>query len=400
MKTVKFFAVVLAAAAVSLTACKKDDPKGPDLDALPNGFYVAEQGADLAEVNAMEQGINEADAQTARQGMYEKYIILEAGKKYEFVNKKGDVRDHYGVENLEYGDSLIATDNKDIAGYKGSLVADKTVEVTETNLYHIVLDFDEDGKLADVGGAQCIIVPVEWGIRGVMNSWGFTAATKNGNSYEFKNFECTNSGEFKWAHNNCWKINLDIANLVKANTNLGNDAAVAGEPFAGLKVGGPNFAIERAVYDLVLTYVGPAATIVESFEMKMEKVDELPILDPKTFVVGLSGDVVACGWNDPSGDALAVLNEAECKVSDEETKAGTYVYDIDNVAMTVAKDGFKVRYNGGWYGADSKILTIEGETFGGTGNFTISADANYRVKITAEWDGQQATSLKAVFTKL
>ena len=120
MKKLRFFAVVLAAAAVSLTACKKDDPKGPDLDALPNGFYVAEQGADLAEVNAMDQGINEVD-QSARQGMYEKYIILEPGKKYEFVNKKGDVRDHYGVENLEYGDSLIVTDNKNIAGYKGSL---------------------------------------------------------------------------------------------------------------------------------------------------------------------------------------------------------------------------------------------------------------------------------------
>ena len=393
MKTVKFFAVVLAAAAVSLTACKKDDPKGPDLDALPNGFYVAEQGADLAEVNAMDQGINEVD-QSARQGMYEKYIILEPGKKYEFVNKKGDVRDHYGVENLEYGDSLIVTDNKNIAGYKGSLAQGAIVEVKEKALYHIVLDFDEDKLLEDVGGAQCIIVPVELGMRGgfIDPNWGVTkgADKVEGNQYVWENITVEKKDGFKFMHNDAWKIQLDVAGLVKANTNLGADCVP----------GGGNIEVLRGIYTVTLEFVGAAATTQESFKYNVTKTEELPIEDPKTFVVGLSGDVVACGWNDPSGDALAVLNEAECKVSDEETKAGTYVYDIDNVAMTVAKDGFKVRYYGGWHGADSKILTIEGETFGGTGNFTISADAHYRVKITAEWDGQQATSLKAVFTKL
>ena len=84
MKKFGFFAVALAAAAISFTSCKdngQNNGGGVDLNALPNGFYVSEQGADLIEVNAMEQGINEVD-QTARQGMYENNIELEEGKKY------------------------------------------------------------------------------------------------------------------------------------------------------------------------------------------------------------------------------------------------------------------------------------------------------------------------------
>ena len=79
----KKFGILAAAlvAAFTFTSCEPK-PNGPDLNALPNGFYVSEAGVDLIEENAMDQGINEVD-QTARTGMYEKYIVLEAGKKYE-----------------------------------------------------------------------------------------------------------------------------------------------------------------------------------------------------------------------------------------------------------------------------------------------------------------------------
>ena len=383
MKTVKFFAVVLAAAAVSLTACKKDDPKGPDLDALPNGFYVAEKGADLVEVNAMEQGINEVD-QSARQGMYEKYIILEAGKQYEFVNKKGDVRDHFGVENLEYGDSLIVTDNKNIAGYKGSLAANTVVEVKETNLYHIVLDFNEDDNLTDVGGAQCIIVPVEWGVRGAMNSWGFTAAVKNGNAYELKGLECGTKGEFKWAHNNCWKINLDIANLVKANTNLGNDAATDGEEFVGLKAGGKNFSIERAIYDLTLEYVGPAATIAESFKMTMTKTGDLETLDPSKFAYSFIGTVNG-NW-DTDTDLAFVSNDGD-----------HYVFEAKG--LDFAAGAFKIRRDHDWnvsFGA--KSMTITGIEYSGDGDVTIAAPFKGSAKFEYDWDGSAEKNVTLTFT--
>ena len=78
MKKFGFFAVALAAAAISFTSCDEkgqNNGGGVDLNALPNGFYVSEQGADLVAANAMDQGINEVD-QSARAGMYETQITL------------------------------------------------------------------------------------------------------------------------------------------------------------------------------------------------------------------------------------------------------------------------------------------------------------------------------------
>ena len=393
MKKFGFFAVALAAAAISFTSCKdngQNNGGGVDLNALPNGFYVSEQGADLVAANAMDQGINEVD-QKPRTGMYEKYIVLEAGKKYEFVNKKGENADRYGA-TLEYGDSLIVTDKQNIAGYKGSLAANTSIEVTTTSLYHIVLDFNEDGNLTDVGGAQCIIVPVEWGIRGGIADWNNTILfpTKSENNiFIFETVTVEQSDKFKFAHNDAWKIELDIAKLVKANTNLGVDCVP----------GGGDIEIGRGVYTITLEFVGPAATTQESFKYTIEKTADLEVADPKTFVVGLSGDGVACGWNDPSGDALAVVNAAECKITDEATLAGTYVYDIADVAMIGGKE-FKVRYNGGWFGGKNTELSLEGATFEGDDNFKIPADAHYSVKFTVEWNGEKATAIKAAFTAL
>ena len=148
----KKFCILAAAlvAAFTFTSCDEKKGNGPDLNSLPNGFYVSEAGVDLIEANAMDQGINEVD-QTARTGMYEKYIVLEAGKKYEFVNKKGAEADRFG--SVLEAASLV-TEGPEVAGYKGALVANATVEVPETGLYHIVLDFDEDGALADVGALE------------------------------------------------------------------------------------------------------------------------------------------------------------------------------------------------------------------------------------------------------
>ena len=79
--------------------------------------------------------------------------------------------------------------------------------------------------------------------------------------------------------------------------------------------------------------------------------------------------------------------------------AGTYVYDIADVAMIGGKE-FKVRYNGGWFGGKNTELSLEGATFEGDDNFKIPADAHYSVKFTVEWNGEKATAIKAAFTAL
>ena len=370
----KKFGILAAAlvAAFTFTSCEPK-PIGPDLNALPNGFYVSEAGVDLIEVNAMDQGINEVD-QTARTGMYEKYIVLEKGKKYEFVNKKGANADKYGAA-LEYGDSLIVTDNHEVAGYKGSLAANTTVEVTETGLYHIVLDFNEDGNLSDVGGAQCIIVPVVWGVRGAMNGWGFTAGEKAADSYKWE-WNCTieTAGAFKFAHSDAWKINLDIANLVKANTNLGQDCLP----------GGADIALERAEYKITLEFVGPAATTQDSYKCTVEKTGDLAVLDPSTFVYSFIGTVNG-NW-DADTDFAYVSKEGE-----------HYVFEAKGLDFAAGE--FKVRFGHDWaksfgFGA----MEIVGLTVADNGG-NIKTDAAFKgsAKFEFDWDGSAEKNIKLTF---
>ena len=375
MKKFGFFAVALAAAVVGLVSCdKKDKDKViDDSNALPNGFYVSVVGNDLVAENAMDQGINEVD-QSARTGMYEKYTILEAGKEYEFVNKKGANSDHYGAA-LEYGDTLIATDNKAIAGYKGSLVADAKVSVKETALYHIVLDFNEDGTLTDVGGAQCIIVPVKWGVRGAMNSWGFTEAEVAGNIYSWKNVTVETAGKFKFAHNECWKINLDIANLVKANTNLGNEC----------KPGGDDIAIDRAVYDITLEYVGPAATTQESFKYSVTKVKDLEVLLPETFIYSFIGSIIDDSWS-KDVDFTYVSTEGK-----------HYVFEAKDLDFKAGE--FKIRFDHKWDKSfGSGAMTIEGVTVTDNGGNCVLAEAfNGSAKFEFDWNGSAEENVKLTF---
>ena len=371
----KKFGILAAAlvAAFTFTSCEPK-PNGPDLNALPNGFYVSEAGVDLIEENAMDQGINEVD-QTARTGMYEKYIVLEAGKKYEFVNKKGAEADKYGA-TLEYGETLIVTDNTEVPGYKGSLAANTTVEVTETGLYHIVLDFNEDGNLSDVGGAQCIIVPVVWGVRGAMNGWGFTAGEKAADSYKWE-WACTieTAGEFKFAHSNAWKINLDIANLVKANTNLGADCVP----------GGGNIALERAEYKITLEFVGPAATTQDSYKYTVEKTGDLAVLDPATFVYSFIGSVKG-NW-DTDIDFAYVSKEGD-----------HYVFEAKNLDFAAGE--FKIRFGHDWaksFGAEH--MTITGAEVSGTeGNITLVNPFKGSAKFEFDWDGSAEKNIVLTFT--
>ena len=290
MKKIGIYSIALAALAL-VASCKPEKKPGIiDIEGLANGFYISEVGQDLKAENAMDQGINEVD-QKERAGMYEIYLVLEAGKTYQFTNKKGSNADIYGAE-LDYGEAAIATDYVEIAGYKGSLVADGSFQVNATDLYHIVLDFNEDGNLSDVGGAQCILVPVEWGIAGSINSWGFLAGERKDLTWSWKGIELGAGAEFKFKHNNCWKINLDIASLVKANTNLGADCIVGG---ANIK---PE---EPGIYDITLSYVGgKSPATADRFTYTVTKVGESSAKDYSNCELELVGDAVLGGVADPS----------------------------------------------------------------------------------------------------
>lgn len=370
----KKFCILAAAlvAAFTFTSCDEKKVNGPDLNSLPNGFYVSEAGVDLIEANAMDQGINEVD-QTARTGMYEKYIVLEAGKKYEFVNKKGAEADRFG--SVLEAASLV-TEGPEVAGYKGALVANATVEVPETGLYHIVLDFDEDGALAEVGGAQCIVVPVVWGVRGAMNGWGYTAGEKAADSYKWE-WNCTieTAGKFKFDYSGGWKIELDIAKLVKANTNLGAECIP----------GGADIELDRAEYKITLEFVGPAATTQDSYKYTVEKTGDLEVLDPSTFVYSFIGSITDAGWGVDT-DFTFVSNEGD-----------HYVFEAKGLDFAAGE--FKIRFGHDWaksFGAEH--MTITGAEVSGTeGNITLVNPFKGSAKFEFDWDGSAEKNIKLTF---
>lgn len=141
------------------------------------------------------------------------------------------------------------------------------MKVAKTGLYHIVLDLNTAGDLDNAGGAQIIVAPVEWGVRGGMNSWGFTAFpepatfSNNGFTMTLETQKLAAGGEFKFSYASAWKITLDEAGKVKANTNLGWN-----ENSDGLAQGGPNLKVEKAgEYTVTLSFKLAAGAVGKSF---------------------------------------------------------------------------------------------------------------------------------------
>ena len=268
----------IAAMALSVVMCKPEEKPGPDVNNITeDGFYVVGEATGLSEVTAaltMANGINEADDQSARDGMYEKYIVLQGDKEFTLAYVDGGQQTAYGAELSEFkadlSDSKYA-DNPADAVFKGKLVVGDSapkMKVSKTGLYHIVLDIN---KAKDLDEAQIVLCPVTMGVRGGMNSWGFTALeatepSNDGITFTLSGQELGNNGEFKFAYNSAWKITLgsneDGTIAVKANTNLGADS----------KPGGANIVVTEGAgkYKITLTYKLAAGDIVNSFKYKTE----------------------------------------------------------------------------------------------------------------------------------
>lgn len=271
-----FFA--LCALALFVTACK--DPVKPiDLD-VEDGVYVYGEATGFDKVDAllrMANGINEANNQTPRDGMFEKYIVLEGGKEFSLLWLNAGVQTYYGATLAEFTPELgedgkptgeVYNENPATGVFKGALVVGENapkMKVSATGLYHIVLDLNKDNALAD---AQIVVCPVTMGVRGGMNSWNFTAleatpASNSGITFVCSGQELAAGGEFKFAYNNAWKITLDAEGKVKANTNLG----------AGCKPGGDNIVVTEGAgtYKITLTFKLAEGDIANSFSYNVEQ---------------------------------------------------------------------------------------------------------------------------------
>ena len=407
----KKFGIFMCSLALGMafTSCDPEQGTqgGVDFDNLvEDGFYAVGEACPIKSVDAenavlaqMSQGVNEvlmdqdklSWEESKRDGMWEKYIYLEGGKDFELILKEGSEATIYGAELAK---QELTTDGTALQGYKGSLVIGQKMKVTETGLYHIVLDLNKDGKLDLTGGAQIIVAPVTWGVSGAMNGWGMTTVEPQIKSateivWTWADQEISANGEFKFKDENGWKIVLDDAGAVKAHTNLGTDC----------QNGGANIVVaEGGMYTVTLTYDLAKGEIANSYKYELTKTGELATKDYSACVLELVGDAVLDqegAIKDPSSWNWGNVYSLGTPTANGDV----YTWTASNVKLT-AGGGFKVRTESAQaqgdipafdFGVDGNNATVEKD---GLYNVTVIIDAANDTK-TLTYEFTQAVEVAA-----
>lgn len=393
MKKIALF--MSAMALMVFASCDKND--GPNLDdVVEDGFFVAGPATGSEELQAkfmMTAGFNEV-TKAPRDGMYEKYIVLEAGKEfYLTLNEAGEsLRYSADLQNIDLGDEEHKTngvyaDNPRIVIRKGRLVEGPeapAMTVEKTGLYYILLDLNKEG---DLEFEQIVVCPCEFMLKGGIGDKAMEL-TVDGDKYIYT---YTGSGHqdptnFKFACCNGWKITLDVDGNVKSETSLG----------VGLKPNGGDIPLNPGDdIKIILTFQAASGAHSNSFSYQLVNVVEN--YGPADFTVGLSGALHSsvAEWATPSGVTKGVYNETESNAN-----TGTYVYEVTGCPIKNGAE-FKMRRDGDWVGAGASYLKVEGVEVSGSDNLKFEGEAGlYNIKITIVWDGTATQSYTAVFTKV
>jgi len=370
MKIIKLLFLGLIALSISLVGCKKDDKVQP-VSYVEDGFYVVGEAtavADLfatnAELGLMAAGINEV-GQAVRSGMYEKYVALEGGKEFQFMLKEGANETPYGA-TLTLSETLDGDAEPPIKVYKGALTEKGAAMTVPTDgLYHIVIDMPLN---------VVIVAPVEWGVRGAMNGWGFTpfqspTFNKTTIKYTLTGAEVSSAiGAFKFVYGSGWKIELGGDPIVKVNTNLGNDGGNNGDDMTSkLSPGGPDIGIVRGIYTIELTWTLAKGDVKDGYTAKLTKTGDPEVLYPDNlYMIGADfGD-----WDWSSDEVVEMIP----------------VYGIEGafwcVSYFTAEKGFKWATEKSWEEGDN--FASVGENVGyelSDGNAVVAEDGLYTVFI-------------------
>ncbi len=376
MKRISIIMASLAMLAV-VSSCN-DDKKGNNLnfnEMMLDGFYVYGEATGAADKvlkqNAMSAGFNEVTKEN-RAGMYEKYIWLEAGKDFSLIEKDGNNRIYYGADLAEvnYGydpehpdDCRNYDNNPNMMILQGQMIIGENapkMQVKESAMYHIVLDNNKEG---DLEYPQIILQKATWGVRGGMNSWGFTEGEQTVNAdgtitYTWKDQNLAKNGEYKFASCNGWKINLDEDGNVKAEVSFGLDK----DGKFGL---GDNLTVEKAgLYDITLTFKPSHGKLVESFTYETVLTKESTT--PETMYIN-GNDFGGEGW-DWNAETIVSMTP----VNSHEGMFWAVRY------MTTATE-FKFCAQKAWNGDFTKLGTNEGFTHADNGNCIVEADGLYTI---------------------
>jgi len=236
-----FFATLVAVSSFTFTSCKTDDPVVEE-EIVLDGFYISGEASAYATVTKagqMKATTVESDNNSARVGLNEMYIALEANKTFTITEVAGATKTVYGpgtgfstVEQVAGGDEMGASIQKGQYGTGG------TFKVTTSGLYHVVVDKQSTtvvimpvSKWAIIGGAT----PLGWSDNDLAMVGAFN---KDSIVYEVKDLTLL-AGDFKFRHSGAWKQTIVAEPVIKVNTNFGGT-------MAALVAGGGNIPFLKA----------------------------------------------------------------------------------------------------------------------------------------------------------
>lgn len=221
-----FFATLVALSSFTFTSCKTDDPVEEEI--VLDGFYISGEACaftTITKAGQMKSTTVENDNNSARVGLNEMYIALEANKSFTITEVAGSTKTIYGPgTGFASVDQVAANDEMGAAIQKGKYAVGGTFKVPTSGLYHIVIDKQT---------TTAVIMPVtKWAIIGGATPLGWSdndLALKGSFSKDSMVWEVTDltllAGDFKFRHSGAWKQTIVGEPVIKVNTNFGGTLA-------------------------------------------------------------------------------------------------------------------------------------------------------------------------------
>jgi len=235
-----FFATIVAMGSFTFTSCKTEEPIVEEI--VLDGFYISGEASAFATVTKLGQmkaTTVENDNNSARVGLNEMYIALEANKAFTITEVSGATKTAYGPGvGFATVEQVAANDEMGASIQKGKYAAGGTFKVPTSGLYHVIVDKQT---------MTVVILPVaKWAIIGGATPLGWSdnnMVAKGTFSKDSMVFEITDltllAGDFKFRHSGAWKQTIVAEPLVKVNTNFGGT-------MAALVPGGANIPLVKA----------------------------------------------------------------------------------------------------------------------------------------------------------
>jgi hypothetical protein len=358
-----FFATIVAMGSLTLSSC---DPKDPiEEEIVLDGFYVSGDACAFSTVTTLGQlkaTTVENDNNSARVGLGEIYIALEAGKTFTLTEVAGATRTVNGPgAGFASVDQVAGGDEMGAKIQKGKYAAGGTFTVPTSGLYHIVVDKQTTtvvimpvSKWAIIGGAT----PLGWSDNDMALKGTFN---KDSIVFEIKDLTLL-AGDFKFRHSGAWKQTIVATPLIKVNTNFGGT-------MAALVPGGANIPLVKA--DNGKYTVTARWTKAKGMQISMVKTGTVVVAEypANLYMIGSS----IGGW-DWAGAYIITMNPVHSHPN--------AFWAIAYIDAPATDPGFKFAPGKEWKGDFGKTGTATNGVYGkGADNLTVATAGYYMVYV-------------------